>query len=128
MEIKFKVWDSHVKMFLDEQWGFYINQSGDLCYIVNGLSEKASDNFEPVFSMTTLDKNGVEWKEGDICKSITGNNMVLIHEETEYPGWKFEYLSGTAKGMKVSAHVNALSKEEIIGNKFENPELIEDRG
>ena len=130
MEIKFKVWNDKDKFFAADGYNYFINKHGKLFIgseVANGEYEiePCKDFMKPVFLAGKEDRNGIEWKEGDIFNISTGNNMILIHDETEYPGWKFEYLSGPAKGMKVSAHVNALSKEEIIGNKFENPELIE---
>jgi hypothetical protein len=127
MKGKFKVWSNELEKFIKYPTNFMIDSQGR-------LHEKSTDGrfyltphgrYEIVFSTTKEDKNGVVWKEGDICKSLTGSNLVLIYDESEFPGWKFEYLSGITKGLKVSAHVNGLSNSEIIGNKFENPELME---
>ncbi len=68
-----------------------------------------------------LDKNGKEIYEGDIVKSVTDKPMVVgwserfasfvIHRE----GWAFQHWFGEACDP---------SDCEVIGNKFENPELL----
>lgn len=72
------------------------------------------------------DKNGVEIFEGDIVKCTRGCPHEIIRIE-EYGGTFFGgmpawYLSGLKEGYAWTG------EEEIIGNIYENPELLEVEG
>ena len=69
------------------------------------------------------DKNGVEIYEGDIvnCTSGCPHKIVFLEEYagTYIGGMPAWYLSGLNSGYSWTG------EEEIIGNKFDNPELLE---
>jgi len=70
-----------------------------------------------------LDKNGKEIYEGDIIEYKSSNFRGIVKYHTS-PETRF-YLDGYDFGKKWH-ELHATSDLEIIGNKFENPELIEE--
>lgn len=103
-------------------------QSGEIAHLsfrgntYSGLVKL--DEIELMQSTGLKDKNGKEVFEGDIIKCTRG----CLHEvyiEKEYGGTYFGgmpavYLKGLREGYAWTEH------EEIIGNIYENPELLED--
>lgn len=84
------------------------------------------DDYECIMQSTGLkDKNGKEVFIGDIIKCTRG----CLHEvyiEKEYGGTYFRgmpavYLKGLREGYAWTEH------EEIVGNIYENPELLEEQ-
>lgn len=122
---KFRAWIKTEKCFADyiESIRFYINEI-DLCW--GGICESDCFDFKDVILMQSTglkDKNGKEVFVGDIIKCTRG----CLHEvyiEKEYGGTYFGgmpaiYLKGLREGYAWTEH------EEIIGNIYENPELLE---
>lgn len=104
-------------------------QSGEIAHLsfrgntYSGLVKL--DEIELMQSTGLKDKNGKEVFEGDIIKCTRG----CLHEvyiEKEYGGTYIGgmpaiYLKGLREGYAWTEH------EEIIGNIYENPELLEDK-
>ncbi|WP_369355691.1 YopX family protein [Lysinibacillus capsici] len=117
-EMKFRVWSNHTKKMFDD--GFYISQNGDL-FQNDSLDYKSKDSFEVMRYTGFKDSKGNEIYEGDIVKisdhpfqgsiDINGNYEVYYNEYTELScgGWYLFRMKHYA---------------EVIGNKFENPELL----
>ena len=125
---KFRAWDSAKKeMFKDT---FAITESGQVV-VVEQESVASSpdyvfvDHLVIMQSTGLVDKNGKEVFVGDIIKCTRG----CLHEvyiEKEYGGTYFGgmpavYLKELREGYAWTEH------EEIIGNIYENPELLEDK-
>ena len=125
MTPKFRVWDKELQTMLDislmdfkngilvgEHWKF-----GETNFM-------SFDEIELMKSTGLRDKNGKEVFVGDIIKCTRG----CLHEvyiEKEYGGtycggMPAVYLKGLREGYAWTEH------EEIIGNIYENPELLED--
>lgn len=128
MKQKFRAWDTTNKeMFKDT---FAITESGQVV-VVDQSSVFVSpdyvfvDNLVIMQSTGLKDKNGKEVFIGDIIKCTRG----CLHEvyiEKEYGGTYFGgmpavYLKGLREGYAWTEH------EEIIGNIYENPALLEDK-
>ena len=127
MTPKFRAWDTTNKeMFKDT---FAITESGQVVVVEQ---ESVANSPDYVFvehlvimqSTGLKDKNGKEVFVGDIIKCTRG----CLHEvyiEKEYGGTYFGgmpavYLKYLGEGYAWTEH------EEIIGNIYENPELLED--
>lgn len=72
------------------------------------------------------DKNGVKIFEGDICRNIKNEEIVLVKWHGTMAGYVWikrrednKYLFNFGELFRVS------SKDEVIGNIFDNPELME---
>lgn len=126
--LKFRVWtpDEEGKCFLNPDF-FNITLDGKVRHIENGAIDKSViiQQFTGLF-----DKNGKEIFEGDIL--ISNNNQK--HFPTEYKKVFFE--DGSFKICWKSAHYKdifwkslddisiRISQLTIVGNIFENPELL----
>ena len=107
-EIKFRAFGKNSKEFLCNSKGY-------------GLTIKEIQNIENiylwVFSQFTgiKDKNGKEIYEGDIVKTSKGLNEIIYSEQLVAFVCKY----------KKANYVDFMNKEiEVIGNIYENPELL----
>lgn len=104
--IKFRTWDEDAKIM---GFGgiFIVNSTGEL-----QTSAKAVNVMQFI---GLLDRNGKEIYEGDILHVFNvGNGKV------EYRGASFVVRYGN----KTMQYVNLSTQDEIIGNIYENPELL----
>ena len=122
-EIKFRAWDNvrNIMFYPDEIW-FKSDLSWNCINRVNGFAICETDNLSGVAMQYTgiTDKNGKEIYEGDVVNlsggkrvfEIFNNCFWLIHENRK---WKFPIHMITEEYLK---------EAEIIGNIYENPELL----
>ena len=111
-EIKFRVWTSKTMDYFPETHTESLNanfQPGG-----HGTGE------EPIFMQYTglKDKNGKEIYEGDI---VISQNKVY---EVVYLAPTFVLRKGPQDDVDVETFSTPLSYEEIIGNRYQNPELL----
>lgn len=128
--IKFRAWDKHEqKMFASDEliiWNnnVYANDSKKLS--CNHLIGWSIDEEYLMQSTGLKDKNGKEVFVGDIIKCTRGcPHEVYLEKEyggTYIGGMPAIYLKGIREGYAWTEH------EEIIGNIYENPELLEGKG
>lgn len=122
-EIKFRAWHKDLKkMFKIGQitlekgtWNFEPN---DRDFI--GMSIPYQPSFVLMQYIGLHDKNGKEIYEGDILKSIQWNDIYLVKQiGTAY------YLCRKGKnGFNKITTWNNAEKSEVIGNIYDNPELL----
>ena len=112
-EIKFRAWNEVSEKMLN--WNEFLNTNMKNTFIApesTGLI---------LMQYTGLhDKNGKEIYEGDILKSIQWNNIYLV----KYIGTAFYLCRKRNKGFNKITTWNNTEKSEIIGNIYDNPELL----
>ena len=125
-EIKFRAWDKSNKIIL--YTGFIINADGQVATITN------DHDWDLVLMQYTglKDKNGFEIYEMDIIKYFMGKIAIIkfgdymvngsdYYSNYTKAGFFCEYLNRETSGLTTEKNI------EIIGNIYENPELLEDR-
>lgn len=133
-EIKFRAWDkSNEEMInFDEIEG--INFEGEFLYIGTSKNLECILGFEfaELMQYTGLkDKHGKEIYEGDLCKSYNGYIQEVVWKDNS---WMYKmkvnkkyqgeaYVEIVYSSMGDTSHRNF--GDEIIGNIYENPELLE---
>lgn len=151
-EIKFRAWDKVKKEMLIK----FDDYDADLCISMNGVVLTKTDNGacgDPeccgeyreymtddnnnkfiVMQYTGLkDKNGKEIYEGDIIQTnnIEGKTLFIITFEDNYCGSFGSFVARHIKSFKnngsiSSIHCEATECGKIVGNIYENPELLEE--
>jgi len=131
-EIKFRAWDKKLKkMFEFElEWSKYVNHEEIQCLTPVGIGNPNEENIKnpsDFMQYTGLkDRNGKEIYEGDI--------LVTLGLTTRKVEWNEEYSSfGLSEKIDdkikvIGIHKQLAEKSEVIGNIYENPELMEDNG
>lgn len=118
-EIKFRAWDIRNEVM-------WLRKPKQLTSEFFQLIEQDQEGGEQFILMQFTgphDRNGVEIYEGDILKL---DNMMFTFE------WKEEYKFGFCAGWKIR-HISGyrgspkMSDCEVIGNIYENPELLQDK-
>lgn len=125
---KYRAWDSVEKKVVEH---FFITDNGLICNMEKPTSDSKLlipiEKSELILMQSTglVDKNGKEVFVGDIIKCTRG----CLHEvyiEKEYGGtycggMPAVYLKDLREGYAWTEH------EEIMGNIYEHPELLEDK-
>lgn len=120
-EIKFRMWHKKSKKMFDvESINFKDSVLNMWNSIVYTLSTFSLDDVILMQYIGLHDKNGKEIYEGDILKSIQWNDIYLVkHIGTAY------YLCRKGKnGFNKITTWNNAEKSEVIGNMYDNPELL----
>jgi uncharacterized phage protein (TIGR01671 family) len=114
-EIKFRAVDKiHNRMCVVIALGFLSNEA-TCTYTINGLKQhvalKIGEQCELMQYTGLKDKNGKEIYEGDIVKNdwVHKGDLFVVEEGYSMLSWNFAYSGKTW---------------EVIGNIYENPELL----
>lgn len=127
--MKFKIWDNKNKVWMSPV-NLFLGHDGKL-YQANPLvtggfkmvtPDEQKEDFIPVYSTGQTDKNGIEIYDGDIWKRETFIAVVTF----DYSGWHLLKTESSGCYQYPSFHSNAKTGE-IIGNKFEHPQLLESK-
>lgn len=136
-DIKLRAWVKPIQIFANRQYGYMIDVS-----VINFEEKWVSDDEETVYEFHEIelmqytgmkDVKGVEIYEGDIVKAssrgIWGKFQVKWRQDGSpcwfmYPAWK----SGVAWSLHGTLNDKGEYRDdvEVIGNIYENPELLED--
>ena len=119
---KFRAWDKlNNEMYVVEQINFNRGEFESIGYGITFL--RGADEIELMQSTGLHDKNGKEVFVGDIIKCTRGcPHEVYLEKEyggTYIGGMPAIYLKGIREGYAWTG------AEEILGNIYENPELLE---
>ncbi len=125
--IKFRAWHKELgrMMSISDMW-FNVDSLGEIGLndaVMNDYITVSPDEIELMQSTGLKDKNGKEVFIGDIIKCTRGcpHEVYLVKEYggTYIGGMPAIYLKGIREGYAWTEH------EEILGNIYENPELLE---
>ena len=135
--VRFKIWDKTHNKWLTSNCGqFLLNQNGDLVFHQEGLNPleevKSIIDYEIVRDTGLKDKYGKVIYEGDIIRTHENRIQKVIWNSN---GFKLEYKFKrsylgeiyweTRKDIELSETHNKRWGIEVIGNIYENPDLLE---
>ena len=116
IEIKFRVFERNKMSY----WGIGdINGDGSSCVFPCGNTIK----LKQMQYIGLKDKEGKEFYHYDIAEFQNGDRFIVLRED--WLEFYVEYI-GEPKCEDQARDLYRISKAKIIGNKFENPELLKD--
>ena len=116
-DIKFRAWDQNKKKWIEN---FEISPCGNIGYTDMFETYESLYNAELMQYTGVTDMIGKEIYEGDIWKRGNFKAIVVF----KYSGWAFE--PATNKRISYPNFYGQANTGIIIGNIYENPELIKD--
>ena len=119
-EIKFRAWDKHHNSME------YIN---DLYWFEeNGIHDFNDDNYVFMQNTGLKDKNGKEIYDSDIVKVTWGSGKIVCYEVKYCESLGYHYLRDTKnKEDDDIICIYDYSQMDVIGNVFDNPELLKNK-
>lgn len=116
-DIKFRCWNAHSGIM--HCWKELVKLNK-----IHLLSEQ-KDSYSIMQYTGLKDFKGVEIYEGDIIQESTGSNMPPLLVIFNNGSFKMTIeLNGVAKYYPISKQLVSLDELVVIGNKYENPELL----
>ena len=128
-EIKFRAWDRELKEWTNYSINNIDGNLVDFCNKEAGCWETDKEGKRFVLCQYTglKDKNGKEIYEGDVIKAISFARWIgVVEYSDENQAFIFDDLDKKYRG-KSTVFMNQFDDEfEILGNIYENPELLEE--
>ena len=135
-EIKFRALDNKLKRLFSDvrSIGF---ENGEICCFIGESDNEEDTKSEYIYLNNAIlqqytelkDKNGKEIYEGDIVKFRNGRKDVIAKVWYFAPTWMLaDYTSGKLNGsfeMADFGRGREIDELEVIGNIYQNPELLE---
>jgi len=119
-EIKFRVWDTKYNCFSEEPYfRLLLANNGKVYNSENDEWHEPKTRYIIQFFTGLCDKNGKEIYEGDIVRSWYSRDMSGMDIVTVLTEVKFE-VNYESSGFEIPF----LERSEVIGNIYENPELL----
>lgn len=125
-EIKFRAWDKETKSMIKEVWEIGLKSNYNQPWLIG--DDKRTDNFELMQYTGLKDKDGKEIYEGDVVRiwadpkdynGYKGHNYIGVVEWDEFI---LGFILSDGHGLKDFEFI------EIVGNIYENPELLNKDG
>lgn len=132
MKTKFRLWDKRFSEFVED---FFVSEDGkiykkstDTGYGI-AISKETSDKVILMQSTGLKDKNGKDIFEGDILACKTDDEVINLNIfwDEEHALFMFESKKYNEQEPLAELVENNTYPFEIIGNIYENPELLEDK-
>jgi len=127
--LKFRAWDIYFKKMFDVKRLEWLS-SGDMNVVLNDKEESYSDGCELMQFTGLLDKQGKEIYEGDIVKCEYQEGVAIVKFGKGYQGepadGMYPYWGWYVDGWFDQYAFNG-DEVEVIGNIYENPELLEEK-
>jgi hypothetical protein len=122
LEIKFKAWDIKNKCWLTDKESVYLSEEGEAFILARGAASDYLSRVyvEIVFYTGLKDKNGVEVYDEYFVKAGTNIYHIVWLENNFQPLFWSEELK---EWMSLS-YLLGYKNFEVIGNRFQNPELL----
>jgi uncharacterized phage protein (TIGR01671 family) len=126
---KYRVWDKDEHKWLELSGDIFLAFSDGEMQVIEGSQEYAEEheNVEIVEWTGLKDRNNKEIYEGDIVQAIHRIHDCGDDKENLYNYFQVTFLNGNFMFGNNNAHefFNKYTFREVIGNIFENPELLE---
>ena len=131
-EIKFRAWDKETKSMIKEVWEIGLKSNYNQPWLIG--DDKRTDNFELMQYTGLKDKNGKEIYENDIIRVNDDRDgdrtYEVIFEKGCYWGNCIytPRITTPQKTLLCDLDFFVHQSQEIIGNIYENPELLNKEG
>ena len=138
-EIKFRAWDSQAKRMLEVVTLSFMKMTGSLTHVTTwdyrDIDELTKINFPDKINLMQYtglkDKNGKEIYVGDIVKifTVTGGKFQDERRLEEIHWWNSGFCRGIkdVQGLPLWWLDKDTQKFEVVGNIYENPELLKEK-
>lgn len=132
MKPKFRAWDKRFSEFVED---FFVSEDGKIYKKSTNtgygiaISRETSDKVILMQSTGLFDRNGKEIFEGDILACETDDEVINVNVfwDEEHALFMFESKKYNEQEPLAELVENNTYPFEIIGNIYENPELLEDK-